>query len=87
MSIVQAPPATLADSRRGRYRCVSVEASGQNAVRLKRLGVCEGRCIELVGRGDPMILRIGESRVGLSRQLAALVVVELQDEAPFAFTA
>jgi Fe2+ transport system protein FeoA len=53
-----------------------VYATGQNAVRLKRLGICEGRVLELIGRGDPMVLRIGESRVGVSRQLARLVFIE-----------
>jgi len=81
MSVVQAPATTLAHARSGRYRCEKMRASGQNAVRLKRLGVCEGRVIELVGQGDPMVLRLGESRVGLSRQLAALVFVERLHEA------
>lgn len=76
MSIVQAPPNTLADARLGCYRCTQVCATGQNAVRLKRLGICEGRELELIGRGDPMVLRIGESRVGVSRQLAQLVFIE-----------
>ena len=76
MSIVQAPPTTLAEARPGRYRCEQVYATGQNAVRLKRLGICEGRVLELIGRGDPMVLRIGESRVGVSRQLARLVFIE-----------
>lgn len=76
MAIVQAPPSTLAGVKPGLYLCTDVHASGQNAVRLKRLGVCQGRVIELVGQGDPMIVRIGTSRVGLSRQLAELVTVD-----------
>lgn len=76
MAIVQSPPFTLADAAPGFYRCDQVCASGQNAVRLKRLGICEGRTVELVGQGDPMVVRIGGSRVGLSRQLAKLVTVE-----------
>ncbi|MCA9140367.1 MAG: ferrous iron transport protein A [Planctomycetales bacterium] len=75
MAIVQAPPTTLADASAGRYRCDQVFAEGENAVRLKRIGLCEGRIVELVGQGDPMVLRIGTSRVGLSRQLAKLVKV------------
>jgi Fe2+ transport system protein FeoA len=51
-------------------------ATGQNAIRLKRLGICESRELELIGRGDPMVVRIGESRVGVSRQLAQLVFIE-----------
>ncbi|MCS7470723.1 ferrous iron transport protein A [Stieleria sp. ICT_E10.1] len=87
MAIVQAPPAqlcstTLADIQPGRYVCKDVHAAGQDAVRLKRLGVCQGRTIELMGRGDPMILKIGASRVGLSRQLAKLVLVDPASVSP-----
>lgn len=79
MAIVQAPAITLADVAAGSYRCEQVHAEGENAVRLKRLGLCEGRIVELVGQGDPMVLRIGASRVGLSRQLAKLVTVTTLD--------
>lgn len=65
----------LSEAAPGRYRCDRIDAVGQNAVRLKRLGICDGREIELLGRGDPMVLRIGESRIGLSRQLACAVAV------------
>lgn len=76
MAIVQASSPTLAEARPGRHICEQVYAMGQNAIRLKRLGVCQGRELELVGQGDPMVLRIGESRVGVSRQLAQLVTLE-----------
>lgn len=72
----------LSDVRPGRFRCEAIQATGQDEIRLKRLGLCEGRVFDLVGRGDPMVLRIGESRVGLSRQLARAVSVsrcELMD--------
>ena len=84
MAIVQAPPATLANALPGEYQCESVWATGQNAIRLKRLGICEGRWIEIVGRGDPMILRIGDSRIGLSRQLASFVTVHENASSPLA---
>ncbi|WP_253154936.1 FeoA family protein [Stieleria tagensis] len=76
--MVQAPSLTLADANAGRFRCEQVLAAGLDAVRLKRLGICAGRELELIGRGDPMVVRIGESRIGLSRQLASLVTVEIQ---------
>ncbi|QDV46225.1 FeoA domain protein [Stieleria neptunia] len=87
MAIVQAPPdpihtTTLAEIQPGRYVCREIHAAGQDAVRLKRLGVCQGRMIELVGRGDPMILKIGASRVGLSRQLAKVVLVDPASVSP-----
>lgn len=68
--------ATLASSQPGRYRCEQIVAAGENAIRLKRLGICEGREIEVLGDRDPMVIKIGAARVGLSRQLAALVTVD-----------
>jgi Fe2+ transport system protein FeoA len=78
MAAVQAPARTLADCKPGHFECLRVEAEGQTAIRLKRLGICEGRKIELLGRGDPMIVRLGEARVGLSRQLAQCVVIQTE---------
>ncbi len=76
MSSVQVSgPVLLSEAGPGRYRCDRIEAVGQNAIRLKRLGICDGREFELIGHGDPMVLRIGESRIGLSRQLARTVSV------------
>lgn len=76
MSILQAPTTVLlSEAAPGHYRCDGIDAVGQDAIRLKRLGICEGRSLHLVGRGDPMVLRIGESQIGLSRQLACAVQV------------
>ena len=41
------------------------------------LGVCVGRRVELVKGGDPLILRVFGSRLGLSAALAARVRVEV----------
>jgi Fe2+ transport system protein FeoA len=41
------------------------------------LGVCVGRRVELVRSGDPLILRIFGSQLGLSAALAARVSVEI----------
>ncbi len=67
---------TLAEIQTGRVRCGKLDACGEIAIRLKRLGICVGREFELVGAGDPMVLRIGESQVGISRHLAKLVFVD-----------
>jgi Fe2+ transport system protein FeoA len=41
------------------------------------MGVCVGRRVELVRAGDPLILKIFGSRLGLSAQLAQRVRVEV----------
>ena len=45
--------------------------------RLKTLGVCLGRRVELVKGGDPLILKVFGSRLGLSANLASHVQVEV----------
>lgn len=42
---------------------------------LKAMGVCIGRKIMLVQTGDPLILKVLGTRIGLSRRLAARVYV------------
>ena len=59
----------------GLFRCVSVDHDSAAAVLLKRLGVCEGRCVEVVQPGDPMVLRVVGARIGVSRALAGSVLV------------
>lgn len=43
--------------------------------RLMAMGVCAGRTVEIVQRGDPLILRVFGSRIGLSARLARHVMV------------
>jgi Fe2+ transport system protein FeoA len=52
-----------------------VEADAFEAERLMAMGVCRGRRVMLVRRGDPMILRVLGSRIGVSARLAARVLV------------
>lgn len=47
------------------------------ADQLKAMGVCVGRMIEVVKRGDPLILRVLGSRIGVSARLAKRVRVSL----------
>ena len=47
-----------------------------DAVRLKAMGICVGRKIQLLQSGDPLIVRVLGTRVGLSARLATGVVVE-----------
>ncbi len=60
----------------GTFRCVNVECEGDAMIRLKRLGICGERTIEVMLPGDPMVLRVVGSRLGISRQLAESVIVD-----------
>lgn len=55
----------------------SVSTDDEDTQRLKTLGVCVGRRLELVRAGDPLILKIFGSRLGLSAELAQRVQVEV----------
>lgn len=55
---------------------VDVEAGGDDTERLKVMGICAGRKVRLVRRGDPMILCVWGTRVGVSRRLAEQVYVQ-----------
>jgi len=55
----------------------SVSTDDEDTKRLKTLGVCVGRRLELVRVGDPLILKIFGSRLGLSAELAMRVHVEV----------
>jgi ferrous iron transport protein A len=50
---------------------------GNDDKRLRTLGICPGRRVWLVRRGDPMVVRVMGSRLGLARELARRVTVEV----------
>jgi Fe2+ transport system protein FeoA len=54
-----------------------VDSDSDEVQRLKMLGVCVGRRVEVVRAGDPLIIRIFSSRIGISASLAAQVWLEL----------
>lgn len=54
-----------------------VSTDDEDTQRLKTLGVCVGRRLELVRSGDPLIIKIFGSRLGLSAELARRVQVEI----------
>ena len=58
------------------YRVVQVTAECDDAARLKAMGVCIGRRLSLVQTGDPLIVCVVGSRVGISSRLAKSVFVE-----------
>lgn len=56
-------------------RCRVSRVDGADAVRMKALGICEGRVLEVLRTGDAWVLRVLGSRVGLSSRLAPSVMV------------
>lgn len=54
-----------------------VEATDEDMRRLMTLGICAGRRVELLKNGDPMILKVFGSRLGVSRRLAHRVMVTI----------
>ncbi len=63
------PPDSLA-------RVAGLQLDDEDATRLKAMGVCVGRQLQLVRAGDPLIVRILGARIGLSARLAEGVTVE-----------
>lgn len=60
------------------FRVVRVTAECDDAARLKAMGVCIGRRLSLVQTGDPLIVYVVGSRVGISNRLAEAVYVETE---------
>lgn len=52
-----------------------IDAADDDSERLMSLGVCAGRTVELIQSGDPLILKVFASRIGLSARLAQRVFV------------
>jgi Fe2+ transport system protein FeoA len=54
-----------------------IESQSDDIERLKTLGICIGRRVEVVKAGDPLIVRVFSSRIGLSAELASNVWLEI----------
>ena len=54
-----------------------IETEDGEIQRLKTLGICVGRRLEVVQAGDPLIVRVFGSRLGLSASLASRVWLEV----------
>lgn len=67
---------TLASQPAGQYLCDQISGPKDAQIRLKRLGICENRPIEVVRHGDPMVLNVVGASIGLSRYLAECILVE-----------
>lgn len=55
---------------------LEVQAGESEVEQLMSMGVCVGRRIMLIQAGDPMILKVLGTRIGLSARLARCVRVE-----------
>jgi len=45
--------------------------------RLRTLGICPGRRVWMVRKGDPMVVKVMGTRIGLAKELAQGVTVEV----------
>lgn len=73
---VEARGLTLSQLRSGAAAVVSeVRGAAGDVSRLQALGVCQGRRVEMMQAGDPLIVRVVGSKVGLSHALADSVIV------------
>ena len=54
---------------------LKVKAENDDVKKLMAMGVCEGRIIKLVHLGEPMILQVLGSRIGVSSRLGKTVEV------------
>ena len=71
----------LTDSRPGNILQVKqITAENDDAIRLKRMGICEGREIQIIQLGDPLILRVVGARIGINRRLAEMIDVEMIEQ-------
>ena len=73
------PPETRLDALPPRQCAVvcRIETDGDDMQRPKTLGICVGRRLEVVRNGDPLIVRVFGSRLGLSASLASRVWLEV----------
>ncbi len=47
-----------------------------NTARLKSMGICLGRTLEVLKSGDPLIVKVYGTRIGLSARLAEEILVQ-----------
>ena len=45
------------------------------AGRLREMGVCEGACVQVLRGGNPLVVRVADSRLGLAHAVAERVLV------------
>jgi len=61
---------------RGTYRVTELKLAGEDEARIKNMGICVGRRIEILQPGDPLIIKVSGASVGVSRRLAVGILLE-----------
>lgn len=69
------PLAHLQEDATGRIRAVSADA--RTVGLLEGLGICEGRMVRLVRKGEPCIVSVYGRQVGLAGSLADGILLEM----------
>ena len=54
-----------------------IETESEDMQRLKMLGICVGRRVEVVKPGDPLIVQVFGTRLGISASLASRIWLEV----------
>ncbi len=68
------PELAMSELARGtRGRVTRVLGNSADSLRLKSLGICEGREVTVLRTGTAWVVRVLGSRVGISPQLAATI--------------
>jgi Fe2+ transport system protein FeoA len=57
-------------------RIAALDAAPADVERLEVMGLCSGRIVEVVQAGDPLIVRVLGTRIGLASVLARSIEVE-----------
>ena len=70
MRLSELAPRTCAIVRR-------IETENEDIQRLKMLGICIGRRVEVIKPGNPLIVRVFNTRLGISASLASCVWLEV----------
>jgi Fe2+ transport system protein FeoA len=56
-------------------RIIKIDLPTEDELRVKTLGICVGRPVEMVQDGDPLIVRVAGTNVGLARRLADGILI------------
>lgn len=63
-------------------RLHETELDAQSVGLLRALGLCEAECFRLCKAGEPCILQVGSTRIGVSRTVASKIFVIPDAPAP-----
>lgn len=77
--MIRSTSQSLGVAEPGVYRCVRVDDSAAGMTRLSQLGLCEGRDFQIVTSGNPIVVQIEQTTVGISNILADRILVQSQD--------